>query len=124
MFSIWYCSGHCSGSYVQYLVLLRTMQWLVCSVSGIARDITVALIFSIWYRSGHCSGCNVQYLVLRGPLLAGCYVQFTLTSPICVLSSCPIAVLKFCIFCTPVYAVEGTQFAHRFLEPAHSDCVV
>ena len=76
MLSIWYCARHLqTGCYVQYLVLRRTLQWLLCSVHQ------------------------------------------------CVLSSCPIAVLKYCIFCTPVFTVDDTQLAYWFLEPAHSDSV-
>ena len=68
MFSIWYCARHCCGSYVQYLILRKTLQWLFCSVSGTARDTAVALVFSIWYYARHCSGPYVQYLVLRETL--------------------------------------------------------
>ena len=74
MFSVWYCQRHCSGSYVKYLVVRGTLQWLLCSVAGTARDTAgwllysvsgtaqdtaVALMFSIWYCAGHCSGCYV-----------------------------------------------------------------
>jgi hypothetical protein len=44
-------------------------------------------------------------------------------SPIYVLCSCPIAVLQYSIFCTPVFAVEDMQLACWFLETAHSICV-
>jgi len=68
MFSIWYCARHCSGPYVQYVVLRETLHWPLCSMSGTARDTVVALMFSIWYCARHCSGSYVQYLVLRETL--------------------------------------------------------
>jgi hypothetical protein len=105
MFSVWYCAGHCSGSYVQYLVLRRTLQWLLFSVSGTAQDTADWLLCSV---SGTAQDTAVALMFI---------------SPIYVLCSCPIAVLQYCIFCTPVFAVEDTQLAYWFLEAAHSDCV-
>ena len=71
MFSIWYCARHCSGPYVQYLVLLKTPQWLLRSVSGTAQDTAVALMFSIWYCARHCR------------------LALMFSSAICLLCSCP-----------------------------------
>jgi len=35
MFSIWYCARHCSGPYVQYLVLCETLQWLIIQICSV-----------------------------------------------------------------------------------------
>ena len=104
------------------------------SVSGTAWDTAVALMFSIWYCARHCSG---TYVYLPGTVrgTAGwllCTVSgtawdtavaFMFSLPMYVLCICHIVVLKYCIFCTPLFAVEDTQLAYWFLEPAHSDYV-
>ena len=85
MFIIWYCAGHCSGSYVHYPVLRETLQWLLCSLSGTARDTAVALMFIIWYCAGHCSGSHVQFTNMCTVQLPHCRtkVLYLLYSSIC-----------------------------------------